>query len=357
MVSFVSVKHLKPGMVLERDIYGIDKSTKNVVMLRSGQELTHNVIPKIKSLSLKGLYIHDDNKFDKEHQIVKTKLKEEVLDNIKEIYNLSEKATQGLYSGTISHANDVLNKLVDTIITNENMYVDLSSLRMYDDCTYNHSLGVTVLSIAIGKRLGLARKHLSELALCAILHDIGKMQVPHSIITKPGRLTADEFEQIKEHPLRGSHILKENELVTENVRNGVISHHEKFDGTGYPYKLKGKSIPLFGRIITVADVYDALTSNRPYRTPATPGEAIEYIMGSTNRQFDNGVVRAFLKCISPYPVGSCVNLSNGETAVIVDQNSNNPMRPKIFMMNDPNNVIDLSLDTNYLDIVIESISQ
>lgn len=355
MVSFISVIHLKPGMVLARDIYGIDKLTSSVVMLRAGQSLTVANIAKIMSMELNGVYIQNREGLDKENQTVKNSTKKEVLDSIQQIYELSEKTTEALYAGCISHANDVLDRLVDTILESPNMYIDIFSLRLYDDCTYNHSLGVTVLSIAIGKSIGLSRRSLSQLALCALLHDIGKMKVPIEIITKPGRLTDEEFSEVKKHPGIGGSILKKNDLISDLVLNGVVSHHEKFDGSGYPKKLKGKDIPLFGRIVSCADVYDALTSTRPYRTPATPADAIEYIMGGTGLQFDRGIVRGFLRCISPYPVGSCVSLSNGNTAVIVEQNSRNPMRPKIFMMDDPTEVIDLFNDNHYLDIVINSL--
>lgn len=354
MVTFIPLNKLKPGMVIERDIYGKDKKTSTVAMLKSGEQLNSSLIAKIKALDISGVYIHGDNKFNNE-QVVDTKMKVEVLDNIKNIYDLSEKATQALYSGAIRNANDVLDKLIDTIINNENTFIDIDSLRMYDDCTYNHSLGVTVLTIAIGKKYGLTREQLSELALCALLHDIGKMRVPIEIITKPGKLTKSEFEKIKEHPEQGGHILTGNELVNERILRGVISHHEKYNGTGYPYQLRGEEIPLYGRIITVADVYDALTANRPYRTPTTPAEAIEYVMGGIDRQFDGRIVNSFLQCISPYPVGSCVKLSNGQKAVIVEQNSHNPMRPKIFMMNNPNFIVDLFRDINYLNIVIENL--
>ncbi|MEG0979184.1 MAG: HD-GYP domain-containing protein [Oscillospiraceae bacterium] len=355
MVSFISVSHLKPEMILARDIYGIDNKTSKIVMLRSGEKLTYSIIAKMMRLEITGVYIQDREGIDKEYQIVDTTTKKQMLDSIQQIYDLSEKTTEALYSGCISHANDVLDKLIDTIISNPNMYIDINSLRIYDDCTYNHSLGVTVLSIAIGKSIGLTRKTLSQLALCALLHDIGKMQVNIDIITKPGRLTDEEFTEIKKHPKMGGKILKKNDLVSEVVLAGVMSHHEKYDGTGYPNNLKGDKIPLFGRIVSCADVYDALTSTRPYRTPAPPAEAIEYIMGGTGRQFDKSVVNAFLSCISPYPIGSCVTLSNGDKAVIVDQNADNPMRPKIFMMDSPSEVIDLFNDENYLDVVIDSL--
>lgn len=355
MVNFVSVSHLKPGMILARDIYGIDSCTSKVIMLRAGQKLTISIITKMMCMELTGVYIQSDECFDNENQLVDTTTKKEILNSIQKIYDLSIRTTETLYADTISHANAVIEKLVDTIVDNPNMYIDIHSLRIYDDCTYNHSLGVTILSIAIGKSLGLSKKNLSLLALSALLHDIGKMHVPIEIISKPGKLTDEEFEEIKKHPCKGGSILQKNDLVSDLVLSGVISHHEKVDGTGYPNGLQGKRIPLFGRIVSCADVYDALTSTRPYRTPATPAEAIEYIMGSAGRQFDRSVVKSFLKCISPYPVGSCVNLSTGEKAIIIDQNSCNPLRPKIFMMDDPTIVVDLFNDDHYLDVVINNL--
>ena len=356
MVNFVSVSHLKSGMILARDLYGIDSCTSKVIMLKSGQKLTVSNITKIMCMEqLTGVYIQSDESFDNENQLVDTKTKKEILNSIQKIYDLSTRTTETLYAETISHANAVIEKLVDTIVDNPKMYIDIDSLRIYDDCTYNHSLGVTVLSIAIGKSLGLSKKNLSQLALCALLHDIGKMHVPIEIISKPDKLTDEEFAEIKKHPCKGGSILKKNDLVSGLVLSGVISHHEKVDGTGYPNGLKGKHIPLFGRIVSCADVYDALTSTRPYRTPATPSEAIEYIMGGSGRQFDRGVVKGFLKCISPYPVGSCIKLSTGEKAIIVCQNSSNPMRPKIFMMDKPTVVVDLLNDDHYLDVVIDNL--
>jgi len=355
MLNFVSAGHLRPGMVLARDIYGIDPATSKVVLLKEGQKLSKAIIEKMINMDLSGVYITGDGNFDRECQVVDNSTKKEVLDSIKEIYDLSNKATEALYAGSISHANDVVGKLVDTIVENPNMYIDINSFRLYDDCTYNHSLGVTVISIAIGKTIGLSRDALSQLALCALLHDIGKMQVPIEIISKPGKLTNEEFFEIKKHPKMGQDILKEKGLVPKVVIDGIVTHHEKVDGTGYPYGLKGKKIPLFGRIVACADVYDALTSTRPYRTPATPTEAIEYIMGGVGHQFDQDIVKAFLKCISPFPIGSCVNLSNGDTAVIVEQNPHCPMRPKIFRMENPSEVIDLFNDNLYFDVVIKSL--
>ena len=288
MIRFVSVEKLKPGTVLARDVYGVDTFTGHVVMLKDGQTLQMASITKLLGLDLQGVYIHDNQDF--EPDIVDDSSKREVISRVKEIFDIAEKTTESLYVDNIDHANQVLEKLINKITETDskNLYLDVDDLRLYDDITYNHSLGTTVLSIAIGKQLRISRKDLSDLALCSLLHDVGKMKVPVEIIA-------------------------------------------------------------------CADVYDALTAQRPYRTPSQPNEAIEYIMGSAGRQFDSGVVKAFLKCVSPYPIGSCVKLSNGDKAVVLEQNQKNPLRPQVFLMDDPSVTIDLYSDKRYYSTVISGI--
>lgn len=356
MISFMPVERLKPGMVLARDLYGVDTFTSRIVMLRAGQKLTLSHITKMMNLDVAGVYIHEGSN-GMEPRVVSNETKQEVLKQIKEIYDISEKTSEYLYAGNIQHANDALEKLINTVVNTEHLYIDLASLRMYDDLTYNHSLGVTVLSIAIGKSIGISRKDLSNLAMCALLHDLGKTKIPIEIIQKPAKLSELEFGVVQEHPDKGFQLLTNRNLVPEVVLNGIISHHERVDGTGYPNKTVGKKIPLFGRVIACADVYDALTSNRPYRLSSKPTEAIEYIMGSSGRQFDRGVVRGFLKCISPYPIGSCVQLSNGDIAVVSEQNPQNPLRPTIFLMDDPTTIINLYTDKNYYSVVISGLAE
>lgn len=355
MIRFVSVEKLKPGTVLARDVYGVDTFTGHVVMLKDGQTLQMASITKLLGLDLQGVYIHDNQDF--EPDIVDDSSKREVISRVKEIFDIAEKTTESLYVDNIDHANQVLEKLINKITETDskNLYLDVDDLRLYDDITYNHSLGTTVLSIAIGKQLRISRKDLSDLALCSLLHDVGKMKVPVEIIQKPAKLTPDELKTIRTHPKFGYDMLADKNLVSERVLNGIISHHERIDGSGYPYHTKGKHIPFFGRIIACADVYDALTAQRPYRTPSQPNEAIEYIMGSAGRQFDSGVVKAFLKCVSPYPIGSCVKLSNGDKAVVLEQNQKNPLRPQVFLMDDPSVTIDLYSDKRYYSTVISGI--
>jgi len=185
-----------------------------------------------------------------------------------------------------------------------------------------------------------------------MLHDIGKMMIPLQIINKPSQLDDGEFDIIKGHPSEGFRYLFENHIGDEEIWAGVRHHHERMDGTGYPSGLAGADIPIMSRIVSVADVYDALTSIRPYRRPMQPAAALEYVMGGANHIFDFDVVTAFLEKIQPYPLGSFVELSNGKLAMIV--NNEHPMRPTVQVL-ETGQILDLYGDHRCLDLVISTL--
>ncbi len=242
--------------------------------------------------------------------------------------------------------------IVKKMAANKNIIIGITKLQTYDKSTYHHSLSVTILSLAIGSALNLQRSKLIELGIAAMLHDIGKINIPHNIIAKPSKLTEAEFEIIKDHPLNGGNHLISNLAITDNMYKGIISHHEKYNGTGYPKGLKGEEIPLFGRIITIADVYDALTGNRPYRKPISPSEAIEYIMEGSSIIFDSKVVKAFLTKIVPYPIGMIVKLNNDKQAYVVKENPLNPLRPTVKLLDKSKKELDLFTDLKLADVAI-----
>ncbi len=349
MIKFVTVDKIRPGVTLARDIYGIDTFTNRVVMLKAGQELTVGHITKLMSLDLQGVYI---NERVEAPEIVPSRTRDQMVKLIKDLYNFVEEPTSLLYTEKISATNDILEHAIDDICTRKDFSLSVDSFNFHDNDKYNHTMSVAVICIAIGKELRMPKQSLLDLTVAAILHDVGDSKIPQELLEKPAKLSPEEFEPIKEHSQFGHDIISEISGVSEHVKEGVLRHHERFDGSGYPGALSGKSIPLFSRIIAVADVYSALTSQRPYRDAYSPAEAIEYIMGNAGRQFDSGVVKAFLKCISPYAVGSCVKLSNGEKAVVADQNPDNPLRPTIFLMDDPTVMIDLYNDRRFFNIVI-----
>ena len=360
-MTFISIRELREGMVLDRDVYLFDSRTSKVAMLRSGGVLSQSYIDKMEEIGVAGVYVHtgeDDELFEghRPRSNIQYALKQDTLNSIRTTYDMINRATaEKIHVSSIDQTIDVTRHLVDTLLQDTRIMLNIADLRLYDDFIYNHSLGVTIISIAIGLSLSLRRGELYDLALSALLHDIGKMAIPVEILSKPTRLTTEEFQIVKQHAFFGARFLMENNLVSRKICDGVLHHHERYDGTGYPSGLAGDDIPLFARIISVADVYDALTSVRPYRDPSTAPEAIEYVMGGSGKLFDIGVVKAFLKKISPYPVGSCVKLSNGKIAIVIKQNEDNPLRPVIQLFEQTRKTMDLYYERGMQNIVIKQI--
>ena len=358
-MTFISIKHLREGMVLDRDVYMFDSKTSKVAMLRAGGVLTKAYIDKLSDMGILGVYIQshqDEIPQSRDFATVKPDMKKEAISRIKTAYSLFNNTTfNNVHVDSIKETSDIARQLVDTLVNNKGIFVNVEDLRLYDDYTYNHSLGVAILSIAIGLSLSLKRTELYELALCALLHDIGKMGVPIEIISKPTRLTVEEYNIVKSHPMLGAQFAIRQNITNKAICSGILTHHERYDGMGYPHGLAGENIPLFGRIISVADVYDALTSARPYREPSAAPEAIEYIMGASGKAFDINVVSAFLRRVAPYPVGSCVRLSNGKMAIVVKQNDHNPLRPVVRLFERVKVPLDLYYQRDLQNIVIDEI--
>lgn len=351
---FLPTSQVQEGMKLARDLRMFDSSFGHSVLLRKGQTITESAIIRIISLGFSGLYIDDGAGDDIEVESgVNEELRAEFITGIKSLYLSFKGSFDKNVMKQIEKISVTVTKLIDEIKNTEDFMVNIVDLKMYDDYTYHHSLSVAVIALTVGIALELNDIELHQLGLSAVLHDIGKLMIPASIIQKPGRLTAEEFDLIKNHPLYGTKILPHRHDIPESIFDGILSHHERMDGSGYPSGLKAKEIPLSGRILAVADVYDALTSNRPYRLPSLPSEASEYIMGGTGTYFDEDVVSAFIKKVAPYPVGTCVRLSNGMTAVVVKNREDAPLRPVVRILSG-NMLIDLT-DKHYLSVVISGL--
>lgn len=351
---FLPTSQVQQGMKLARDLRMFDSSYGHSVLLRKGQTITETAIIRIISLGFSGLYIDDGNDDDIEVESgVNDELRVEFITGIKSLYLSFKGSFDKTVIKQIEQMSSTVTKLIDEIRNTKDFMVNIVDLKMYDDYTYHHSLSVAVISLTVGIALGLNDIQLHQLGLSAVLHDIGKLMIPASIIQKPGRLTDEEYDIIKNHPVYGTKILPHRHDIPETIFDGIVSHHERMDGSGYPCGLKNEEIPLSGRILAVADVYDALTSNRPYRLPSLPSEASEYIMGGTGSYFDENVVSAFIKKVAPYPVGTCVRLSNGMTAVVVKNREDAPLRPTIRPLSG-SMLIDLT-DKHHLNIVISGL--
>ncbi len=351
---YVPTHFLKPGMVLAKDIsaYG-----SMFALLVRGQTLTETLIRRLLDAGIGGAYVESAIANDIEPtEILEPTYKKKVISDLKGIFDDCER-TNTLSKHALNHSMHIAEELVMSILNQDVFLVDVVTIKDYDNYTYSHCVYVAMLSVLIGVQLKYNQKQLNELALCGLMHDIGKVDIPLEIINKTSRLTEAEFEEIKTHPLRSIERLRHNQNLTQRVFNGISCHHEKYDGTGYPFGLKGDKIHIYARILALADVYDALTSDRSYRRAWMPAEAIEYMMAQSNIHFDHDLLQCFLHTVAAYPLGSVVSLSNGGIGIVIQNNPENTLRPKVRIIRNGGDLkkgdeIDLLTNKHYLSVVV-----
>lgn len=352
-IVFVKSEDILPGMCLARNVNFYDITTKQAQHFEAGRKLTDVAITQLRSAGIDGVYVDTVRSELRMISSINQEIRSEAISGIHHLADNFMKSDKGVQKEDVDEISDTTQKLINSLSSKKDILVNIADIKMYDDYTYHHSLSVAIMALAIGIELGFTNQMLNELGTAGLLHDIGKVSVPIEIITKPGRLTNEEFDIVKMHPVYAAQHLKERHLVNENIYNGIIQHHEKIDGTGYPMRLSGTQIHPYARILAVADVYDALTSNRPYRTPNPPNEAIEYIMAGMGTHFDEKVLRAFLRKVAPFPTGSVVQLSNGERASVMKNLPDSPLRPHVMVL-DSTKTYNLADPENY-NIVITGI--
>ncbi len=233
--------------------------------------------------------------------------------------------------------DSTVGRMVESLFRNPDALTSLSRLKSFDDYTFSHCVNVSILSLAIGRHMGLKKNAIKDLGIGAILHDIGKMLVPESILKKPAQLTEDEFSVMRTHASLGDDLLSQNNEISREARQVALHHHERFDGSGYPAGLAGEEIPIFARIGAVADIYDAMSSNRVYQKAVAPEEALRklYLMRGTH--LDPAIVERLIKCLGIYPIGTLVELNTNEKAIVRSLNPANPLKPTVLMVSDRHN--------------------
>ena len=352
-MRYIPTGHLKAGQKLAYDLV----LPGNRIMLRRGKALTVSLINRIDILGFQGAYIDDRISAGIDIPCVITpQLKMSAKDDLTALMNSVERKTVSEIPKKMFTLKKQIMSIVDNIMHNDNVMINMMDIRTHDDYTYSHSLNVGVLSAVIGTVLRLSKQDLFELTMGAVLHDIGKLFVDKQILNKPSSLTSEEFEHIKKHSELGFNFLLNDEHITEASKIAILQHHEAFDGTGYPKGIIGREIDFYARIICVADSYDALTSDRPYRKAMLPSDAIEYIMSEYGTKFDPEIVDATIKKIAPYPIGTCIRLSNGLDAIVLENFEYAILRPKIRILNEePERIIDLANDRDSFKVTITDI--
>lgn len=341
---YMATRIVKPGMVIDQAI--IDRAGR--VLIARKTKLDDYLIQALLKMGVPGIYIREGEEDETDTAQDKPVVSEAVQKKYEQVkvedptkVRLSEsvrkrvaEGVQYLYqdtnsAGFVNETRTITSDLMKAISDNDAIAVDISALKISDEYTFKHSVDVATMSMIVAKRYGFTREQIYELGIAGLLHDIGKSQIPNELLNKAGKLTDEEFALMKQHTLFGYQILKDKKELSEDIKMGVLQHHEKTNGSGYPTGAKEDKINLFAKIISIVDIYDALVTERPYKKPFSPRDAVEMIMSMTD-ELDINVMRSFLESVILYPVGTNVDLSTGEKAKVVDNNPKYVLRPKVI---------------------------
>ena len=330
-MRFVPARNCEAGMIVGKSVI----LQGDIVFLRRGNSIKPEHLGLMHRFNIEGVFVEDAISAE---VVPDSNVDPTVHKNARGIMRQMftkaslEKADNASLSAAV---DETIDTMIDQIYDTTGNTTSISLLKDYDDYTYQHSVDVGILSIMIGKAMNLTRDQLSELGRAAFFHDTGKMFVPKEILHKPGRLTDEEFEVMRNHTTKGYEFVMNSLGLPEEIASPVLSHHEKYDGTGYPNGLAGDDIPLYSRIISVADVYDALNSKRVYKDAMIASEGYEFVMANLGTHFCPKVGMAFLRAVPPFPAGSIVKLSDGREAIIIKNEPNFMTRPKVKITKDP----------------------
>ncbi len=344
-MRLVPIECVRENSLLGKNIY----DSQGRILLRSGVTLTQSIIERIKTIDIFSLYIIDEYSSGEIEDIIKPELRQKSISVIKETFSdieriasvhKFEKRVLNDYTKReqeyFSSISNIAEELLDNVLSNKNLLLSLVDIKSMDNYTYEHCVNVAVISIVLGISLNLSRKNLTNLCIGALIHDIGKSFIPKEVLQKPGRLNDYESKIMKRHPKLGYEFLGNFFNLSSHSKLVALQHHERIDGLGYPNGLVNKEISYLSRIVSIADVYDALTSDRPYKRAMCPNDALEYLMANSGTFFDHEMINIFCKVIIPFPEGTIVNLSNGSIGIVEKTLPNFPLRPIVKIVKSKN---------------------
>ena len=323
----ISLDKVEPGQKNARTIFG----DNNKVLLHAGVILKTEYIERLRLAGIDEIYIDDDISSEIQPKDV---ICDKTRQDAKKLAKSLMEGHAFCNSNDMMHVKAMVDKIIENLLSNEDILLNLYEIKTVDDYTFSHCVNVCIYSLIIGISLGYNMNRLKDLGVGAILHDIGKLAVPNKLLKKPAELDEKEFEEIKLHTKSGYEILKHHNGIGLLSSYIALNHHERYDGSGYPGGLKGEDIHECARIVAIADVYDALTSDRVYRQKIKPHFVVEYLTNIRASHFDAELVKHFLRYIALYPLGTAVILSTNEIALVVRINRHLPTRPVVKIIYD-----------------------
>jgi len=318
----ISLSELKPGMKLAKDVMLSDGR----LLLLAGFVIKPSYIERLKSFGITHVFIEEDQftpvSINEEEKVYK-----HAASMVKEVFQMSRNGLRP----NISAFRDTVNEVITKVMEKESIMLQLTGIRDIDNYTFLHSIDVCIYSTIIGKNLGYDMDTLTLLGMGAVLHDIGKCKIPAHLLRKPGSLSEDEYNEIKEHSVLGYEIIRNSYGLNEKIASISLQHHERWDGSGYPSGLMSYNIDPFARIIALADVYDALISDRIYKKRYLPDIAAKYISKNSGTLFDPKLVEVFVNSIVASTEGTLVLLSTGELGSVIPPKVSDGSRQLIYV--------------------------
>lgn len=327
-MRLVALSMIKPEMKLAKAIYYND-----CLILRAGVTDLQRFSNSLKNLGIEYIYI--DDAYSDEIEIPDA-ISEETRVNCKRILRQTLEDFETKTIVDLTDMSECIHNIIDEILANPDIQVSLNDISAADEYTFSHSVSTTVYSLLIAAKLGYNRQMLERLAAGSLLHDMGKIVLDKKVLNKNGELSPEEYEQVKLHTIHGYDMLKKCINLSELSRIIALQHHERMDGTGYPNGSPAGELHEFVRIVALADVYDALVTDRCYRRRWSSNNAVNYLVENADTKFDLKLVSILIKQIAIYPNGSLVKLSTNSIGIVKEQNKNFPLRPIVRIITDEN---------------------
>lgn len=325
-MRLISIDMLKPDMKIARAVMN-----KDALILPVGRSNVVRFVPNLRNMGIEYVYVEDDKSADIE---IPDAISDVTRMNCKQVLQAATQQFAATDRLDVRELESCVSTVITDILKNPDVQVSLNDIASNDGYTFTHSVSTMVYALMIGRKLNYNVQTLNTLGLGTMLHDIGKIVIERSIMYKEGALSKQEYEYVKMHALYGYQTLMRVASMPEQARQIAYTHHERIDGSGYPRGLSGSEVNEFARIVAIADVYDALTTDRCYRKKWPAHKAMEFLLERSQTEFDYELVGLFTQQLAVYPNGSMVRLSDNSIALVVRQNNGMPLRPVIRVIED-----------------------